>query len=91
MAVKKEPLPESLRKPINVSAAQPGGLRKQLGGPPDKSDIENHIFDEQRRKVEMLDAYFGLDANAPNLPERRVKAIIQYSHGVPAEYPRRPG
>jgi len=87
MAAMRKPLPESLAKPINVSAAQPSLLRKQLGLPSDESDIKNHIASEWCRRIEALDAYLGLDTNAPNLLEQRVREIISYEYGVPANSP----
>lgn len=87
MTTKKKPLPESLAKPINIAAAQPNSLRKQVGLPPDNSDVENHIFNERCRRIESLDAYFGLDADAPNLMEQRVKALLVYAYDIPVDAP----
>jgi hypothetical protein len=87
MAAMRKPLPESLAKPINVSTAQPSLLRKQLGLPPDQSDIKNHIVSERCRHIKALDAHFALDVNAPDLPKQRAKAIIDDVYGVPADSP----
>jgi hypothetical protein len=87
MTAMRMPLPDALAKPINVSNAQPSLLRKQLGLPSDESDINNYIVSEWSRHNEALDAYLGLDTNAPNLREQRVKAIINYEYGVPADSP----
>ena len=87
MAAMRKSLPESLAKPINVNAAQPSLLRIQMSLPPDESDIMNHIVSERLQRIEAVDVHFDLDANAPGLPEQRVKAIVNIVYGVPADSP----
>jgi hypothetical protein len=87
MTAMRMPLPEALAKRINVTAAQPKGLRALFVLPPDESDIEHYIVSEFCRNIQALDSYLGIDADARNLPEQRAKAILGYVYDIPIDTP----
>ena len=87
MRIRRQSLPNFLAKPINPANAPARGLRQLFCIPPDNSDEEAYVREEVIRRVKMLDQECGLDGNASDLCERRVKAIVHLLFGIPADTP----
>lgn len=87
MQTKRRPLPDFLTKPINPASAPARGLRQLFCIPPDDSDERAYVREERIRRIEMLDQKYGLDGSAPDLWERRVRAIAELLFGIPADKP----
>jgi hypothetical protein len=83
--IRKRPFTGLLRNPIYVEDAEARGLNAAFALPPDRSDLNDYITSELRKRAAQLDEFFGLKSEARDVWEQRGKAIIEREFGIPAE------